>query len=209
MTNSSPFDQYLSEYEQWFVAHHWVYQAELNAVRMLMPASGNFIEIGVGTGRFAAPLDIQVGLEPSRQMAALARQQGIQIIHGVAEHLPIADASFNSALMVTTICFVADIDKALQEAYRILTPHGHCLVGLVDRESRLGKSYLQRQGASIFYRDAVFYSVEELISRLRQAGFHNLHFSQTLTSELSEITEQEPVLAGYGKGSFVVVRGEK
>lgn len=209
MIKSSPFDHYVREYEQWFAAHHWVYQAELQAVRALLPSSENCLEIGVGTGRFAAPLGIRVGVEPSRPMAALAKQRGIQVMHGVAEHLPIAGAALHSVLMVTTICFVADIGKALREAYRALSPHGHCLVGLVDRNSRLGQAYLQRQGESLFYRDAVFYSAEEVIAHLQQAGFHDFHCCQTLLSELSEITEQEQVLAGYGQGSFIVVRGEK
>ena len=209
MAKQSPFEQYVREYEQWFAEHHWVYQAEIQAVRSLLPPTGSGLEIGVGSGRFAEPLAISLGVEPSRQMAALAKRRGIQIIHGVAEHLPFADASFDFTLMVTTICFVADIGNALREAHRILVPNGHCLLGLVDRNSLLGQQYLQKQGESLFYRDAVFYSVDEVIVHLQQAGFHDISCRQTIFSGLSEISENEPVLEGFGQGSFVVVRGRK
>lgn len=209
MTKRSPFEQYVREYEQWFVDHHWAYQAEIQALRGLLPPAGRGVEIGAGSGRFAEPLGIPLGLEPSRQMAALARSRGIQIVHGLAEHLPFADASFDFVLMVTTICFVANVEQALREAYRILAPNGACLLGLVDRNSRLGRQYLQKQGESLFYRDAVFYSADEVSSLLQRAGFHDFSYRQTIFSGLAEITETEPVLTGYGQGSFVVVRGRK
>jgi len=209
MARQSPFDHYVREYEQWFADHPHVYQAELRAVRALLPPVGCGVEIGVGSGRFAAPLGIPVGVEPSRQMGALAKGRGIQVIHGVAEHLPLADASYNVVLMVTTICFVANIDKALRGAHRILTPNGVCLVGFVDRNSHLGLTYLQRQGESLFYRDAVFYSAEEVLALLQDAGFHDFNCCQTIFSGLSEVSADEPVRSGHGQGSFVVVRGEK
>ncbi|MDD5759625.1 MAG: class I SAM-dependent methyltransferase [Desulfobulbaceae bacterium] len=209
MKKRSPFDLYVEEYEQWFSDHPWVYKAEVEAVRTLLPLTGFGIEIGLGTGRFAEPLGISVGVEPSRQMAVLARQRGVQVVYGVAENLPVCDASIDFVLMVTTICFVANIDQALREAYRILSPGGLCLLGLVDRTSVLGQQYLQKQGASVFYQDAVFYSVDETIVLMKQAGFHDFSCSQTIFSELSGVKEDEPVHPGYGQGSFVVVRGRR
>lgn len=209
MARKSPFTQYVREYEQWFVEHHFVYQAEIRAVRELLPPNGRTLEIGAGTGRFAAPLNIPLGLEPSPQMAVYARERGIRIVQGVAEHLPFAAASFDCVLMVTTICFVADIDKALRETHRLLTPDGACLLGFVDRNTPLGRQYLAKQGESLFYRDAVFYSVEEVIAHLQHAGFADLSFRQTLFSSLNEVGEAEAVRSGYGQGSFVVVRGKR
>ena len=209
MARQSPFDHYVREYEQWFADHTQVYQAEIRAVQALLPPDGRGVEIGVGSGRFAEPLGIPVGVEPSRQMATLAKERGIRIIQGVAEHLPFSEASFDFVLMVTTICFVADIDKALSEAHRILTPNGVCLLGFVDRNSPLGQTYLEKQGDSLFYRDAVFYSADEVLAHLSQAGFHDFDCRQTIFAGLAEIAEDEPVLPGYGQGSFIVVRGRK
>ena len=205
---ASPFAQHTTRYEQWFDRYPWVYGAELQAVRELLPA-GPGLEVGVGSGRFAAPLGIASGVDPSLAMLALARQRGIRAVGGVAEQLPFPAASFAFVLMVTTICFVKDLAQALGEAHRVLTRNGACLLGLIDRHSTLGQQYLQKQGESLFYREAVFYGVDEVIAHLGQAGFHDFSCRQTLYSGLAAITAAEPVRAGYGQGSFVVVRGQK
>ena len=57
-------------------------------------------------------------------MLALAAARGIEVVEGVAEHLPFAPASFDHALVVTTICFVESPERMLAEAYRLLNPGG-------------------------------------------------------------------------------------
>ncbi len=51
----------------------WFIGAELAAVESLWPATGQGLEIGVGTGRFAVPLGIKIGVEPARAMAEIAK----------------------------------------------------------------------------------------------------------------------------------------
>lgn len=58
--NTDPFEKYTNDYDAWFEEHPFVYQSELKAVSSLWPSSGRGIEIGVGTGRFAAPLGIKI-----------------------------------------------------------------------------------------------------------------------------------------------------
>ena len=82
---------------------------------------GKGIEIGVGTGRFAAPLGIESGIEPSK-MAIIAKNRGINVINAFAEHLPIKNSVFDFVLMVTTVCFLDNIENAFQEVKRILKP---------------------------------------------------------------------------------------
>lgn len=209
MPGVNAFDKNVDRYEQWFVDNPLAYVSELRALRELLPASGSGIEIGVGTGRFAAPLEIKKGIEPSRSMAEVARKRGVEVVHGVAEHLPFMDGEFDYALMVTTICFLDDMDMAFQEVLRVLRPRGSFVIGFVDRESPLGMEYQDRKDKSAFYRDATFYSVEEVVSRLRKNGFGGLVFRQTLFRPLAELSEVEPSKEGHGEGSFVVVRGEK
>jgi len=92
-SKATQFDECTADYDAWFDSHHDLYQAELAAVRSLLPTCGKGIEIGVGTGRFAASLGIAVGVEPSPQMAEMARLRGINVIEGVAEDLPFDDGS--------------------------------------------------------------------------------------------------------------------
>ena len=209
MPGVNAFDKNVDRYEQWFVDNPLAYVSELHALRELLPTSGIGIEIGVGTGRFAAPLEIKKGVEPSRSMAEIARKRGIEVIHGVAEHLPFMDGEFDCALMVTTVCFLDDMDMAFQEVRRVLKPGGLFVIGFVDRESPLGTAYQDRKDKSAFYRDATFYSAEDIVSHLQKAGFGEFAFRQTLFRPLAELSGVEPVKEGHGEGSFVVVRGEK
>ena len=209
MPKTAPFEKYSEQYEEWFEHNRWVYEAELRAVRTMIPAGAHGVEIGVGTGRFAQPLGIKIGVEPSKRMREIARKRGIQVLDGVAEELPFGEAGFDFVLMVTTVCFIDDINRSLAEAYRVLSCGGCLIVGFVDRNSRVGKTYLEGQKENVFYRDATFFSVDELVEDMVHAGFIDLVFNQTIFGTLSETKENEPVKSGHGEGSFVVIRGTK
>jgi SAM-dependent methyltransferase len=206
MTKTAPFDEQVNDYDAWFDKHPDLYLAELDAVRGFIPASGSGVEIGVGTGRFAAPLGIPIGVEPAPRMAELARQRGIEVLEGVAEVLPFADGSFDFAVMVTVVCFLDDVAQAFREACRVLKPNGILVIGFIDRESELGRYYSQKKEQSRFYRDATFYSVSELVALLTEAGFSNFAYYQTLLpGETTDLTARE----GHGSGGFVVIRAHK
>jgi ubiquinone/menaquinone biosynthesis C-methylase UbiE len=209
MAKIEAFEQYSQRYEDWFEKNRFAYESELRAVRMLLPESDNGMEIGVGSGRFAAPLGIKTGVEPSAKMRAIALQRGIKVIDGVAEELPFDDSRFDFALMVTTICFLDDIEAALKEAYRVLKAGGCLIIGLIDKESPVGKSCQTHKDNSVFYRAATFYSVDEIVSHLNQTGFGDFRFVQTIFHNLADIRDVEPIKEGYGEGSFVVIKAVK
>ncbi|WP_297501463.1 class I SAM-dependent methyltransferase [Thermococcus sp.] len=209
MPKTEPFERHHDRYENWFERHRYAYLSELEAVRRLLPEDGKGAEIGVGTGRFAQPLGIELGVEPSRAMAEVARKRGIEVIEEVAENLPFPDESLDYLLMVTTICFVDDPERALREAYRVLKPGGALIIGFVDRNSPIGKYYEEHREESVFYRDARFFSTEELLELLKEIGFKKFEIVQTLFHRLDEVKGLEPVKPGYGEGSFVVIKAVK
>ena len=86
---------------------------------------------------------------------------------------------------------------------------GGLIIGFVDRNSKVGQTYLSRQNENVFYRDATFFSVGELVDVMIKAGFSDLAFNQTIFKSLSKTTRDEPVKSGHGEGSFVVIRGMK
>ena len=109
-------------------------------------------------------------------MARTSKDRGIMMCEAVAEYLPFANGIFDLVLMVTVICFFDDLEKALSEAYRILMPEGTIVIGFIDRESSLGQQDRRKKGRSRFYRDANFYSAEEIAHYLKKAGFHDFQF---------------------------------
>ena len=209
MAKTSAFDAQLDRYEIWFDRHPFVYQAELRAIKALLPPSGKSLEIGVGSGLFSAPLGIGYGIDPSRAMAAKARERGISVTYGVAEAIPFGNAEFDFTLMVTTVCFLDDLDAAFSETLRVLKPGGAFVIGFVDKNSLVGKAYDRNKDQSIFYKDATFYAADELLIHLTKAGFIEFSFVQTIFDPLAEIRECEPMMPGYGQGSFAVIKALK
>ncbi|ABQ27615.1 diguanylate cyclase domain-containing protein [Geotalea uraniireducens] len=207
MSGNEPFNTYHQRYDNWYDTHGAAYCSELLAVRALLPWKGLGLEIGVGSGRFAAPLGVRVGVDPSAAMLKLASARGISVMRGVAERLPFATASFDYALIVTTICFVDDPRAMLREARRVIKPEGSLVIGLVDKGSALGQQYLENRSQSAFYREATFYRAEEVEKMLKESGFPSQDWVQTLFRPLQEMREVESFRAGRGIGAFAVVRG--
>lgn len=201
------FEKNALDYDNWFERHKIVYQSELLTIKQAIPLHKKGVEIGVGTGRFAEYFGIIDGVEPSENMAQIAERRGIKVIRAVAEDLPIKSESFDFALLVTTLCFLNDIPKAFSEIRRILKPQGQIILGIIDRDSELGKKYETKKAENKFYKDAHFHSTEEITELLTQAGFSNFKYWQTLFKGNSEQIEQPK--KGFGKGSFVVIKAEK
>lgn len=209
MARIAPFERHTQRYERWFGRHEAAYRSELRVLRELLPDRGLGLEIGVGTGRFAKPLGIRVGIDPSLRMLAHARRHGIGVVCAVAESLPFRHDVFDHALIVTTICFVDDARAMLMEACRVLKPEGALIIGFIDRTSRLGRHYETHRHQNVFYRDAVFFSADEVDRLLSETGFGQRIWRQTLTKPLSEMVEVEPSRPGFGDGAFVAVRALK
>ncbi|GLI32839.1 class I SAM-dependent methyltransferase [Desulforhabdus amnigena] len=199
------FETHHERYEAWFKKHEAAYISELLALRPFIPWEGRGVEVGVGSGRFAAPLGVGVGVDPSPRMLAHAAARGIEVVEGVAENLPFANGSFDYALVVTTICFVDSPAAMLTELWRVLKPGSPLVIGFIDRESTLGKDYQLHQAESVFYREATFYSADEVTQLLLEAGFAVGTWGQTLAHPLAETREIEPLRAGRGQCAFVVV----
>lgn len=209
MPKIEPFEHHLDQYEAWFEQNPLAYESEVHAIRSLWPVNAHSVEIGVGSGLFAAPLAIQVGVEPSAAMRQKAEERGVTAIEGTAELIPLEDWQFDVALMVTTICFLDDVESAFSEVRRIVKPGGSFIVAFIAADSPIGKLYQQYKDQDVFYRHATFYTVDEVIAHLRKAGFYDLQFCQTLFRPLDQLDSVEPVEEGYGQGSFVVIKATR
>jgi len=207
MPKIEPFEAYSREYDRWFNKNQNIYLAELEAVKRFIPDESSGVEIGVGTGRFAAPLGIKVGVEPSKKMGKMAKEQGIEVYEGVAEKLPFEDRKFGFVLFVTTLCFLDDVEKGIKEARRVLKENGKIIIGFIDRNSKMWEKYRTEKFCGKFYKDATFYSAEEVREFLVRNGFSEPKFVQTVFEDKKGSIQ--PVRDGHGEGLFVVACANK
>jgi len=123
---------------------------EMNALRArtLAPARGRTLEVGFGTGlnarHYPGAVDELVVVDSNAGMSALAEQRLAAAKrtarHAVlsGEELPFPDASFDTVVVTFTLCSIADVDAAIREARRVLSPDGSLLFlehNLSERES--------------------------------------------------------------------------
>lgn len=199
------FDNLVSDYESWFEKHPEIYEEELKTIKELLP-DGKGIEIGVGTGRFAAPLGIKFGIEPSKEMGEVAKKRGIEVVNITAEEMNF-EKKFDFALIVTTICFVKDPLKTFQNTYKALKKGGFVIVAFVDLNSPLGRFYEKNKFKSKFYKEATFFTKDDIIDLLTKAGFSDFECVENLYGD--SLDNLSFKINGCNGGAFKVIRGSK
>jgi SAM-dependent methyltransferase len=96
------------------------------------------LEVGIGTGRIAVPLEragVEVfGVDIAREMLAQlhAKRPGLPVARAVADGLPFGRAAFDAALFVHILHLVPDARAALRAAASCLRSRGVVLLGLTD-----------------------------------------------------------------------------
>jgi len=207
MTKMQGYETHATTYDEWFDENPAIYQAEIKAIQELLP-KGKGIEIGAGSGRFTAPLNIDTGIEPAQAMRNQAKTRGLSFIDGVAEALPIDDQQFDFAIFITSTCFLDNPLKAYQEAARVTKDNGKIVIAFLEKNSPLGKMYEEHKHNSPFYCDATFYTYTDIEGFLHQAGYKNLKSVQTVLPE-TDNQKTTHILPGHDLGAFVVICAEK
>lgn len=134
------------------------------------------LDIGCGTGRFAAALAGEArvwGIDPSPEMLEQARRNvpaSVGLKLGRAEALPFKDGWFERAAMIL-VAHLAERPAAFAEIHRVLVPAGRLVLSSFDPAS-LGGYYLSAFFPSIETANRERFPTAETLSReLRRAGF--------------------------------------
>lgn len=208
MTDSL-FDSLAAQYDAWYDGKGKnAFATELAALRPLMPRLPKpWLEVGVGTGRFAQALGIPLGIDPSVELLALARSRGIETIYGEGEELPFKAASFGTVFLLTTWEFLADPAKVLSQARLVLKPGGKLVNAYLDRDGKWGASYVVKSKAGHeLFSHARFGSYDDVKRLTEQAGFDVLETVSTLFQGPGETAVVETPRPGFVPGaSFVVL----
>ena len=212
-TEASPFDDLASDYDAWFEGEGKpVFAIEMQAFQQVLSSLPKpWLEVGVGSGRFAQALGIETGVDPSIKLLEMAKQRGITALLGRGEQELFDEESFGAVFLIVTLCFVDSPPDVLKEAYRILQPDGKIVLGVVLKESPWGRFYEQKKKQGhCFYRYATFYKCDEVIKLLVQAGFLTEKIVSTLFQEPGKVDHTEIPRDGYspGAGFTVIVAGK-
>lgn len=200
--DTAPFEEYAAQYDAWYDSPKGrvLMATEVACLRPLLEAfSRPYLEIGVGTGRFAQSLGIEYGIDPSPPALDLARARGIDVRQAAGERIPFDDASFGGVLMAFTLCFVRDATAVMREVRRVLTPGGGLVLGLLLGGTPWAESYVRRgrEGHPI-YQDAHFHSRYEVEDLLEQSRFQVVRYRSTLLQPPGlEAYNVEEALEGY------------
>jgi SAM-dependent methyltransferase len=211
--SGSPFDSLASAYDAWFEEEgKLIFAIEVSAFRKVLPLLPKpWLEVGVGSGRFAQALGIDAGIDPSVKLLDMAKRRGITVLRARGEEQVFDQEAFGTVFFIATLCFVDSPSAVFREAYRILKPEGKVVLGLVLRESPWGKFYQSKKTEGHrFYKYATFYSYQEVEGLLTASGFTIEKVSSTLFQKPGEVKEAEVLKDGFSveAGFTVIVAGK-
>jgi ubiquinone/menaquinone biosynthesis C-methylase UbiE len=228
------FDEHAGRYDGWFMKNRNVLESEVLLVKLALGRPGRTLSVGCGSGLFESLLraehgiEIIHGVEPAEGMAQIAEKRGMSVLRGTAEAVPYGDGEFNTVLMNGTPSYLADVKKAFEEAHRLLHSGGHVVVGDVPANSGYGMLYQlatkigrwddpdlkkiapENPYPIEFASMAHWRTTEELTVNMREVGFVDLEYNQTLTRHprYTNDSVEQPV-PGFDRGGYVVIRGRK
>lgn len=229
------FDEYASEYDAWFLDNQNVLASEAALVAAcLADAPGPILSVGCGSGLFEDILrreygiDVRHGVEPSSGMAEIARKRGMEVEITTAEAYDYPQGRYGTVIFNGSPSYITDLASVARKVYDALPKGGRVVMVDVPKESSYGILYnLAKalgtwdhpllQGAYPpnpypieFVNMAHWRTTSEKTETIRDAGFKNLKYLQTLTTHpvCSDLLAEQPS-EGFDKGDYVAVIAEK
>jgi ubiquinone/menaquinone biosynthesis C-methylase UbiE len=148
--------------------------------RLVAGTRGRVLELGVGSGLnlpfYPRELDLLLGLDPSRELLAMARRQAswvhfpVELCEGHAEEIPLDDKAVDHVVMSWTLCSVADPLRTLAEVRRVLRPGGTLLFVEHGRAPEPGVARWQDRLTPVWRRLAGGCHLNRPIDRLIEAS---------------------------------------
>ena len=206
------FNRMAAKYDLWFEKEKLTFQIEERAFKSLLPFLPKpWLELGVGSGRFAKALEIPWGIDPAKKLLQIAKGRGIKVMAGRGESMPIFSKRIGSLFIIDTLCIVKFPKLLLRECHRVLMREGKIVIGFIPRGSPWGRFYLKkRKGSHPFHRLARFYSVREVERMMMETGFSVCGIISTLFQKPEEVKNHEIPMKGYRpQAGFLVTVGER
>lgn len=143
-------------------------------VALVGPVCGTMLlDVGCGDAvlsvRLAAAGAEVTGVDTDPRMLAAARErarnsgEAIAFVQANVLSLPFPDSSFDTVVAVAVLCFIEDIERAVEEMARVLRPGGRLVLGELGRYSLwAAKRRVAGWFGSKIWRKAIFRTAGEL-----------------------------------------------
>ncbi len=227
------FDGYAAQYDSWFMENENLFNSELLLYKKALgDISGKrVLSVGCGSGLFESMIENKniEGIEPSRDMGAIAEKRGINVIaYGVIEEVALEDDAYDIIYFNGSSSYIDDLSPVYEKCAKALKKGGKIVLLDVPKESAFGFMYLLAKAVGTFdhpslngvmpaspyplelVNTGVWHSTEEKIQVLKKIGFQNFHFYQTLLQNpMYTNNKVEDVVEGYTSGGYVAIIAEK
>ena len=209
------FNAHADKYDVWFDGEPGttIFTMEVECLQPLLNSYHRpYLEIGVGSGRFAQALGVEYGVDPALALLKKAKARSIKVKRASGENLPFPDGIFGGVLIALALCFVNDPLSVLQEASRVLMDKGGLVLGLILRDSPWAEFYAAeaREGHPI-YSKARFLSKDEVDKLLQQCYFDVIQYRSILFQPpgQSSYRLEHPLLAYQKSSGFTAISARK
>jgi ubiquinone/menaquinone biosynthesis C-methylase UbiE len=217
------FDEWPERYDRWFETPVGKavlqYESEL-ILDLLRPGRGErILDAGSGTGiftrEFLSPGAEVVGLDISLAMLLYAAEKGEPFHYcGVAADiaaLPFADGSFDKAVSVAALEFVADEKQAVAELFRVTKPGGAVVVATLNSLSpwALRRSANARRDPESIFNRVFFRSPSQLLAATTVPGVVRTAVYFGKEDDPTTFDRIERKGEGLDTGAFVAARWVK
>ena len=203
------FDGYAAQYDAWFMENENLFQSEL---RLFQKALGDItgqrvLSVGCGSGLFESMIDRSGidGIEPSRDMGAIAQKRGINVIaFGAIEEVELEENAYDVIYLNGSSSYMEDLTRAFGFMYLLAKN-----AGTFDHPSLNGVMPKLPYPLELCCA-GVWHSTEEKIDALKALGFHDFDFYQTLLKNPMYTNDDvEDVVPGYQSGGYVAIIAHK
>lgn len=227
------FDGYADKYDEWFMKNENLFTSELRLLKKVLgDISGKtLLSVGCGSGLFESYIENSniEGIEPSADMAEIARKRGINVIKiGLIEDVELTDDKYDIIYFNGSSSYMEELSPVYGKCLKALKENGKLILLDVPKESAFGFMYLLGKSLNTYDHEflegampelpyplalvasGVWHTTEEKINVLKNLGINKFSYYQTLIKNpLYTNEEAEEVLEGYKSGGYVAIIAEK
>jgi ubiquinone/menaquinone biosynthesis C-methylase UbiE len=169
--------------------------------RVCSNASGDVLEVAIGTGRNLPyyPADVRLtGVELSDEMLAIARRRAqdldreVDLRLGDAQALDFPSESFDTVAITCALCTIPDDRQAAAEAWRVLRPGGRLLLLEHVRSPRPLVRAGQRLLEPLTVRFEADHLLREPLDYLAELGFEVQEIERSKLGIVERVVARKP-----------------